>query len=59
MRSMVGFAYEVRRIWLRVLARRSQRGMTWDRFNRLMKVYPLPMPTATRSTRGQSMLATG
>ena len=32
MRSMVGFAYEVRRLWLRVLARRSQRGMTWDRF---------------------------
>ena len=59
MRSMVSFAYEVRRIWLRALARRSQRGMTWDRFNRLMTVYPLPMPTATRSARAGSMPATG
>ena len=59
MRSMVGFAYEVRRLWLRALARRSQRGMTWDRFNRLMKVFPLPMPTATRSTSAKSALATG
>jgi hypothetical protein len=50
MRSMVGFAYEVRR---------SQRGMTWDRFNRLMKVFPLPTPTATRSTSTKSALATG
>jgi RNA-directed DNA polymerase len=59
MRSMVSFAYEVRRLWLRVLARRSQRGMTWDRFNRLMKAFPLPMPTATRSTSAKSTLATG
>lgn len=59
MRSMVGFAYEVRRLWLRVLARRSQRGMTWDRFNRLMKAFPLPMPTTTRSTSAKSALATG
>jgi RNA-directed DNA polymerase len=58
-RSMVGFAYEVRRLWLRVLARRSQRGITWDRFNRLMKAFPLPMPTATRSTSAKSALATG
>jgi hypothetical protein len=56
---MVGFAYEVRRLWLRVLARRSQRGMTWDRFNRLMKAFPLPMPTTTRSTSAKSALATG
>ncbi len=59
MRSMVGFAYEVRRLWLRALARRNQRGMTWDRFNRLMRVFPLPMPTATRSTSAKSALATG
>jgi hypothetical protein len=56
---MVGFAYEVRRLWLRALARRSQRGMTWDRFNRMMKAFPLPMPTATRSTSANLALATG
>jgi group II intron reverse transcriptase/maturase len=59
MRSMVAFAYEVRRLWLRALARRSQRGMTWDRFNRLMKIFPLPMPTVTRSPSAKSALATG
>ena len=59
MRSMVGFAYEVRRLWLRLLARRSQRGMTWDRFNRLMKAFPLPVPTATPSTSAKSTLAMG
>jgi hypothetical protein len=59
MRSMVSFAYEVRRLWLRALARRSQRGMTWGRFNRLMKAYPLPMPTVTRSASAKSALAMG
>ena len=42
MRSMVGFAYEVRQLCGSVvLARRSQRGMTWDRSNRLMKAFPV------------------
>ena len=58
MRSMLSFAYEVRRIWLRTLARRSQRGMIWDRFNRLLKVFPLPMPTITRPLNARPALAT-
>jgi RNA-directed DNA polymerase len=48
MRSMGSFAYEVRRLWQRALARRSQRGMTWDRFNRMLRIFPLPLPTITR-----------
>jgi RNA-directed DNA polymerase len=49
MRSMTSFAFEVRRLWLKALARRSQRGMTWDRFNRMLRVFPLPLPTITRT----------
>jgi group II intron reverse transcriptase/maturase len=49
MRALTGFAYEVRKLWHRALARRSQRGMTWDRFNRLLSVFPLPTPTITRA----------
>ena len=59
MRSMVSFAYEVKRLWLRALARRSQRGMTWDRFNQLLNAYPLPTPTTTRSASATSALAMG
>ncbi len=59
MRSMVSFAYEVRCLWLRALARRSQRGMTWDRFNRLLKAFPLPMPTITQPMSARSTPATG
>jgi len=59
MRSMASFAYEVRRLWQRALARRSQRGMTWDRFNRLLKAFPLPMPSITRVLSDRSTFATG
>lgn len=59
MRSMVSFAYEVRRLWLRAIARRSQRGMTWDRFNRLLQAFPLPMATVTRTSGERTTAATG
>ena len=59
MPAMASFAYEVRRLWQRALARRSQRGMTWDRFNRLLQVFPLPTPSITRAMSETSMLATG
>ena len=49
MRSLAAFAYDVRKLWHRVLSRRSQRGMTWDRFNRMLARYPLPKPTITRT----------
>lgn len=48
MRAMASFACEVRKLWHRALARRSQRGMIWDRFNRMLNVFPLPTPTITR-----------
>jgi RNA-directed DNA polymerase len=57
-RSMVGFAYEVRRLWQRALARRSQRSMTWDRFNRLLRAFPLPTPSITRAWNAKSTPAT-
>jgi RNA-directed DNA polymerase len=49
MRTMASFAYQVRRLWHQALARRSQRGMTWERFNRMLRVFPLPMPTIPRT----------
>ena len=34
----------VRRVWRRWLSRRSQQGMSWKRFNKLLEHYPLPRP---------------
>jgi RNA-directed DNA polymerase len=49
-RSMASFALEVRKLWYRVLTRRSQNhSMTWARFNRLLAIFPLPRPTITRA----------
>lgn len=37
------FAREARRLWKKWLSRRSQRAwLTWEKFNRLLKQYPLP-----------------
>jgi group II intron reverse transcriptase/maturase len=50
-RALSLFAYEVRKLWFGALCRRSQKSrMTWERFNRLPSVFPLPSPT-TRSLR--------
>jgi RNA-directed DNA polymerase len=43
------FREVVRRIWHKWLARRSQRGMTWRRFEAVERAYPLPPPIAYRS----------
>jgi len=49
-RALSNFAYEVRKLWFRALCRRSQKNaMTWDRFNRLLKVFPLPVPRIIRT----------
>jgi group II intron reverse transcriptase/maturase len=40
----------VQHIWHKWLARRSAKGMTWERFNVLLRLYPLPTPTAVHST---------
>jgi group II intron reverse transcriptase/maturase len=44
------FVHEVERIWRKWLNRRSNRAkMTWDRFRRLLKQYPLPPPRVVHS----------
>jgi RNA-directed DNA polymerase len=49
-RSLNNFAYEVQKLWFKVLRRRSQKShMTWSRFNDLLKIFPLPQPRLSRS----------
>jgi RNA-directed DNA polymerase len=43
-RSLDTFFREVRRLWFRVLRRRSQRRMTWPRYVQLLECLPLPSP---------------
>jgi group II intron reverse transcriptase/maturase len=46
------FRYQVARTWRKWLARRSRlRRLNWDRMNVLLKRYPLPYVTITRSWR--------
>ena len=40
--ALDGFYDEVCRGWFRALRRRSQRGLTWDRFNQWLARFPLP-----------------
>lgn len=47
-RSLAVFLWEVRKLWFRVLKRRSQKSrLTWDRYNCLLELFPLPTPTIT------------
>jgi RNA-directed DNA polymerase len=39
------FYQEVRRIWFRALHRRSQRGLSWAAYARLLERFPLPTPS--------------
>ncbi len=45
-RSLANLLHQVKRIWLRGLRRRSQRGarLTWERFAKYIKRFPLPKP---------------
>ncbi len=46
------FRYQVARIWRKWLSRRSRlRRLNWDRMNALLKRYPLPYVTFSRSWR--------
>jgi len=46
--SMARFAFEVRKLWQRSLKRRSQKsGLTWQRYNDLLCLFPLPTPRIT------------
>lgn len=46
------FHHQVRRQWHKWLARRSQRGMLWERFAELLTKWPLPRPRVTHSMLG-------
>jgi group II intron reverse transcriptase/maturase len=51
-KSLSAFRLWVVRTWRRWLSRRNrEKGMTWDRFNRLLDRYPLPAAVAIHSTR--------
>jgi hypothetical protein len=42
-RALGRFRFQVMKAWRRVLPRRSQRPkLSWERFNALLKVFPLP-----------------
>ena len=48
--ALARFRYEVVRVWRKWLDRRSSKAcMKWDRFNRLLQRYPLPVPVAIHS----------
>jgi len=53
-RAVSAYAREVRKAWYAALSRRSQRGMTWEDFNRMLKSYPLPAPVLARSVNRRS-----
>ena len=48
-RSLSAFHYQVKRLWHRALQRRSQRGLTWYRFQKILELFPLPEPRITHS----------
>ena len=43
-RCLNSFYYEVKRLRFRSLGKRDQRGLTWDCFQELFQVFPLPSP---------------
>lgn len=48
------YAYEVRELLFKWLNRRGKRGcMNWDKFNQLLKKFPLPAPRIRVSMWGQ------
>ncbi len=47
--ALAAFHEEVKCLWYRALRRRSQRGLTWSRFKRILELFPLPEPRITQS----------
>lgn len=43
------FRHAVKRVWRTALARRSQKRLSWERFDTLMKLFPLPPAIAVHS----------
>ena len=45
-RSLSALVYAAKRVWYKWLCRRSQRArLSWDRFQDLLRDFPLPRPT--------------
>ena len=44
MRALNRLWHETKAVWKKALARRSQRGLSWARMQRLLERYPLPLP---------------
>ena len=55
-RSLKKYHLEVKRIWRKWLNRRNrERAMPWERFNLLLKRYPLPVPRIVHSIYGRTL----
>jgi RNA-directed DNA polymerase len=49
-RRLTTFWHQVERIWQKWLSRRSQRAkIRWDRFHKLLRIFPLPRPVVVHS----------
>ena len=55
-RSLGLFRTEAIRLWKTWLGRRSQRGLTWKKFNRWLRTFPLPRPRLRRIHRQQQLV---
>jgi RNA-directed DNA polymerase len=54
-RALLSFVRQVERVWRKWLDRRSNRAkMCWDRFKRLLRIYPLPSPKIVHSVYRQA-----
>jgi RNA-directed DNA polymerase len=47
--SLTDFKHQAERVWRKWLARRNNRGMSWERFVQLLKRYPLPQARVVHS----------
>ena len=46
-RCLKAFYQQVRRLWFRALQRRSQRRLSWDAYDAVLQLFPLPTPRIT------------
>ena len=54
-RAMNQFYQLIKRMWFKALKRRSQKSkMNWTKFDRLLRVFPLPRPTIHQAWHGAS-----
>jgi group II intron reverse transcriptase/maturase len=52
-RSLQGVLHRVERVWYHWLSRRSQRSLTWKRFQAYLRAWPLPEPGITTHIWGR------